>query len=79
MLIIRLQPNGRTHNIVYRIVVAQKAKAVSKKFHEVLGTYNPKTKLFNINQERAQFFIENNIEMSETVRSLFKKNGLLEK
>jgi small subunit ribosomal protein S16 len=79
MLTIRLQPKGRTHNIVYRIVVAQKAKAVSKKFHEILGTYNPKTKEAVINKERAMFYIENNIEMSESTQSLFKKHGLLSK
>ncbi len=77
MLTIRLQPKGRKHNKVYRVVVAQKTKAVSKKCVENLGWYNPVTKDSQINSERATYYLENFTEVSSSVQSLFKKLGII--
>lgn len=79
MLTIRLSRTGRTHTPSYRVVVAEKHRHVSKKVLEILGNYNPKTKEFIINEERAKHYIDLNIEMSETVSSLFKKHTKLVK
>jgi small subunit ribosomal protein S16 len=77
MLIIRFQPTGRKHSKMYRVVVAEKARSVSKKVKEILGWYNPYTKESKLNEERVAFFIDNNVEVSESANSLLKKLGLV--
>jgi ribosomal protein S16 len=78
MLTIRLRPNARKHpNKTYSIVVAEKARAVQKKFHEKLGWYNPYTKEIGINEERAKYYLDLNIEVSNTLLSLLKKKGII--
>ncbi|MBC7471653.1 MAG: 30S ribosomal protein S16 [candidate division SR1 bacterium] len=77
MLTIRFQPVGRKHSKMYRVVVAEKTRSVSKKVKENLGWYNPHTKESKLNEDRIKFFVENNVEISESAFSLFKKQGLV--
>lgn len=77
MLTIRFQPTGRKHSKMYRVVVAEKTRSVSKKVKENLGWYNPYTKETKLNEDRVKFFVENNTEISESALSLFKKQGLV--
>ena len=77
MLTIRFQPIGRKHSKMYRVVVAEKTRSVSKKVKENLGWYNPYTKEAKLNGERVKYFLENNTEVSESALSLFKKQGLV--
>lgn len=80
MLILRLRPNKRKHpNKTYSVVVAEKARAVSKKFHEKLGYYNPYTKELVVNQERTKYYLDLNTEVSKTLLNLFEKNGIITK
>jgi ribosomal protein S16 len=76
MLTIRFQPTGRKHLKLYRVVVTEKANPLYK-FKEVLGWYNPHTKECNLNKERVQFYIDNRIELSDSVESLFKKQKIV--
>jgi small subunit ribosomal protein S16 len=77
MLTIRFQPTGRKHSKMYRVVVAEKTRSVSKKVKETLGWYNPYSKDCKLNEERVKFFIDNHVEISESALSLFKKQGLV--
>lgn len=78
MLIIRLQRIGKRHAPQFRIVVAEKARSVSKKFKEVLGNYHPVTKKLTIKSEDVlKKYLDNNTQMSDTVKSIFVKNGHL--
>ena len=78
MLTIRLQRTGKKNASSFRIVVAEKTAHVSKKFHEVLGTYNPRKKEFNLkNSERVQYWISQHVEISATVHNLFVDKGIL--
>ena len=80
MLTIRLQRAGTKNKPEYRIVLAEKTVAVNKKFIEVLGSYNPRHKSFSIrNQERLQYWIAQNVEMSPTVHNLMVAKNLLDK
>lgn len=79
MLVIRFKPMGRKHAKHYRISVSQKTKHVTKKSHEDIGWYNPYTKESNVNQERLMYYINLNIEISDSVRSLFIKLGHIKK
>lgn len=77
MLTIRLRRVGRAHKPEYRIVVAEKHRHTTKLVIETLGTYNPITKDFKVDQERVKHWIGLNIEMSETVQAIFKKNSVI--
>ncbi len=78
MLTIRLQRTGRKNQANFRVVVAEKTAAVSKKFLEVLGSYNPHKKEFSLkNGERLQYWISQKVEFSPTVHNLLVEKGLL--
>lgn len=72
MLTIRLQRAGKKNRPDFRIILAEKKAAASKKFNEILGTYNPRTKAFVLkNPERVQYWISQHVEMSPTIHNLF--------
>ena len=75
-LIIRFKPFGRKHAIQYRIVLAQKFRAVNKLALENLGYYNPASKEISLKTDRIKELLANNVEVSESVISLFKKNNI---
>lgn len=78
MLTIRLQRTGKKNLANFRVVVAEKASHVSKKFHEILGSYNPHKKELNLkNQERLNYWLGQNVALSETVHNLFVEKGLV--
>jgi small subunit ribosomal protein S16 len=77
-LIIRFKPMGKSHNKVYRVVLAQKYRHVTKAFLEILGFYNPKSKECNLETDRIKELLLNHTEVSESVQALLRKNGLLE-
>ncbi len=78
MLTIRLQRTGRKNQANFRVVVAEKTASVSKKFLEVLGSYNPhKKELALKNSERLQYWIGKQVRLSPTIHNLFVEKGLL--
>lgn len=78
MLTIRLQRTGKKHQPVFRIVVAEAREHVTKKFQEVLGSYNPRKKDFVIsNTERLNYWIAQNIKMSPTVNNLLVNQKII--
>ena len=78
MLVIRLQRTGRRNLATYRIVVAEKSKAVKKKIVESVGHYLPTQtpKVLEANVERIQHWISLGAKPSETVASLLKSTGV---
>jgi small subunit ribosomal protein S16 len=71
MLTIRLQRTGSKNKPEFRIVLAEAHRAASKKFLEVLGHYNPRSKNFGIkNEERLKYWLAQNIKVSPTVHNL---------
>ena len=76
MLIIRLQRTGRTQMPLYRIVLAEKHRHVSKKVIDYLGHYNPRTKELVLD---AAIFDKwkDKVELSDTAHNLLVKNGYL--
>ncbi len=81
MLAIRLTRIGKKNSPAYRVVVADKKRAVQRKFIEVLGHYNPalKPKQLGINKERAVFWINRGAQPSATVHNLMVDLGILDK
>jgi small subunit ribosomal protein S16 len=81
MLVIRLTRVGKKNSPAYRIVVADKQRAVKRKFIEIVGNYNPiqKPKALVIDKERALFWLGRGAQPSDTVRNLMVDLGVLDK
>ena len=79
MLTIRLQRTGKRNQADFRIVLAEKAAPVNKKIVEVLGSYNPRKKLFRVkSEERLKYWLDQKVAVSPTVHNLFVTNKILE-
>jgi small subunit ribosomal protein S16 len=72
---IRMKRIGAKNNPVFRIVVADSRSPRDGKFIEEIGTYQPLKKgdNFTINQDRAQHWISNGAQPSDTVASFLRK------
>lgn len=76
---IRLKRMGAKKSPFYRVVVADSRYPRDGRFIEEIGTYNPLTdpSTFNIDSEKAQKWLKNGAQPTDTVRSLLKKAGVL--
>ena len=70
MLTIRLQRTGKKNQADFRIVLAEKEAPVKKKVVEILGSYNPRKKAFQVKEERLKYWIAQRVELSETMHNL---------
>ena len=79
MLKIRLARGGAKKRPYYHIVVADSHAPRDGKFIEVIGQYAPRTgdKAVTLNAERANYWLDNGAQPSDTVRSLLRKAGVL--
>ena len=79
MVAMRLSRIGSKKRPYYRIVVIDKRRARNGRFLEVLGHYNPIATpvQFEINAERAQYWIGQGATPSETVASLLRKKEVV--
>lgn len=78
MLTIRFQRSGKRNRPEFRLVLAQKTAAAGKKFLEVLGSYNPRTKDFGVKDEsRLKYWISQHVEISPRVHNLLVSKNLL--
>lgn len=78
MLIIRLQRTGKKNQADFRIVLAEKTAPVNKKIAEVLGSYNPRSKKFQVKEDRVKYWTSQHVQVSPTVHNLFVWKGLIE-
>jgi len=78
MVKIRLTRGGRTHKPVYTIVAANSRNARDGKFLERLGQYDPNAEevLKDVNVEGVKAWMDKGAQISDTVKSLFRKNGV---
>ncbi len=77
MLTIRLQRGGRTHMPIYTIVAADSRKPRDGRFSEKLGQYNPhltEGEVLNVKADRIKELLGMGATISDTVKSLLKKN-----
>lgn len=81
MVKIRLKRMGANKKPFYRIVVADSRSPRDGRFIEEIGYYNPvsEPKMIKINEEKALKWLEIGAQPTETVRNLFKNNGVMEK
>ena len=78
MVKIRLRRMGAKKSPYYRIVVADSRSPRDGRCIEEIGTYNPLTEpaTIAVDLEKAQQWIKNGAQPTDTVRGLLKKAGL---
>ena len=76
---IRLRRMGAKKNPFYRIVVADSRSPRDGRCIEEIGTYNPLTtpSTVEVDVEKAQQWIKNGAQPTDTVKALLKKAGAL--
>ena len=79
MVKIRLRRMGAKKAPYYRIVVADARSPRDGRCIEEIGTYNPMSKnaAITVDVEKAQNWIKNGAQPTDTVRGLLKKAGVL--
>ena len=79
MVKIRLRRMGAKKAPFYRIVVADSRSPRDGGCIEEIGTYNPlqETNNVTVDVEKAQAWIKNGAQPTDTVRGLLKKAGVL--
>ena len=76
MLVIRLQRVGRKNDPSFRLVVTDSRRASrSGAYLEAVGVYNPIKKKIDVKKERVDYWISKGSKVSDSVRSLLKKQG----
>lgn len=78
MVKIRLRRMGSKKNAFYRVVVADSRSPRDGRFIEELGYYNPLTDPATIKINEAKKWIADGAQPTETVRSIFKKSGIID-
>jgi len=78
---IRLKRMGAKKKPFYRIVVADSRSPRDGRFIEELGYYDPlKNPVeIKIDEEKAQNWLNKGVQLTETVRVLFNKAGIMNK
>jgi len=80
MVKIRLKRMGAHKKPFYRIVVADSRSSRDGRFIEEIGYYNPLTEPadIKINSEEAKRWLADGAQATDTVKSLFKRSGIIE-
>ena len=76
---IRLRRMGAKKAPFYRVVVADERSPRDGKFIDEIGYYNPLTNPADvkIDAEKAEKWLNNGAQPTETVKSLLKKSGIV--
>ena len=79
MVKIRLKRMGAKKAPFYRVVVADSRYPRNGRFIEEIGTFDPKTEpsTINIDAEKAQKWLGNGAQPTDTVKELLKISGII--
>ena len=79
MVKIRLRRVGRKNAPFYRILVADSQSPRDGKFIEIIGQYAPRQSegSLNVDEARANFWLDQGAQPTDTVRSLLRRAGVL--
>lgn len=77
---IRLRRMGAKRQPSYRVVVADSRYPRDGRFIEEIGFYDPtkSPSVIRINNEKAQQWLKNGAQPTDTVRALLKKSGAIQ-
>ena len=79
MVKIRLRRIGAKKKPFYRVVITDSRSSRDGRFIEVVGIYDPTIEppMLKIDTDRAQYWLNNGAQPTDTARALLKKSGLL--
>ena len=79
MVKIRVRRMGAKKSPYYRIIVADSRYPRDGRSIDEIGTYNPMVEpsAVTIDAEKAATWLKNGAQPTDTVKALFKKNGIL--
>jgi len=79
MLKIRLQRVGRIHEPTFRLVLTDsKNSTKSGRFHEILGSYDPRASRDSINADRVKYWLGQGALATGTVHNLLITHKIIE-
>jgi small subunit ribosomal protein S16 len=80
-VVIRLSRQGKRHSPFFRIAVADSRKAATGKFLQHIGYYDPRNNppIIKVDEASAMKWLQVGAQPSDTVRSLFKHQGIMDK
>ena len=81
MVKISLRRVGRKNAPFYRILVADSQSPRDGKFIEIIGQYAPRQSegSLNVDEERANYWLSQGAQPTDTVRSLLRRAGVLKR
>ena len=74
----RLRRMGAKKAPTYRVIVADSRSPRDGRFIEEIGFFNPRSDELKIDAEKAQTWIKNGAQPTDTVKALLKKNGIID-
>ncbi len=79
MLKMRLQRIGRKNNPAYRVIVTDSRNAAKRGTNvDLIGSYNPKLGIFEIDGEKAKYWISKGVQVSDTVHNFLVTKKVIE-
>lgn len=78
MLKIRLARVGKRKKPVYRLIVSENTKDTYGRFLEILGHYNPFTKVIEVNKDRILYWISKGAQPSPTAHNLLVDQNVIQ-
>lgn len=77
MIVIRLQKVGKKHTATFRVVVTQKTAGPRRKYLELLGNLNRKTKAVSLNKDRILYWISKGAQPSDSIHNLLISQNII--
>ena len=74
----RLRRMGAKKAPTYRVIVADSRSPRDGRFIEEIGYFNPSSAELKIAAEKAQTWIKNGAQPTDTVRALLKKSNIID-
>ncbi|MEP7162381.1 MAG: 30S ribosomal protein S16 [Candidatus Moraniibacteriota bacterium] len=78
MLVIRLNRFGKKNQAAFRLVLQEKTKAPGHRHVEMLGSYNPHSKVTTVAKERVLYWIGQGAQPSDRVHNILVKEKVIE-
>ena len=77
MLKIRLARIGKKKKPMYRIIISESSRDTYGKFLELLGHYNPFSKVCEVKKDRVLYWISKGAQLSPTVHNLMVEQNVI--
>lgn len=77
MLTIRFNRTGKKNRASFRVALQEKTQAPGRKHVELLGSYDPHSKVAVLKSERILHWIGQGAEVSDSVHNLLVREGVL--